>query len=202
MNEWNGFKGVKWQKNVDVANLIEMNYDEYMGDEAFLTGISSKTNKLWKKCESLLKKEAISGVLDVETEIFSGIDNFDAGYIDRKNEVIVGLQTDEPLKRIMNPYGGMRMLKKSLEAYGFRMDKDLEKKFIEFRKTHNDGVFDAYTKEIRKARTNHLITGLPDAYGRGRIIGDYRRLALYGAQFLIEKKLADLDKLSIGRIDI
>ena len=196
MNEWNGFKGVKWQKNVDVANFIEMNYDEYMGDEAFLTGISSKTNKLWKKCESLLKKEAISGVLDVETEIFSGIDNFDAGYIDRKNEVIVGLQTDEPLKRIMNPYGGMRMLKKSLEAYGFRMDKDLEKRFIEFRKTHNDGVFDAYTKEIRKARTNHLITGLPDAYGRGRIIGDYRRLALYGAQFLIEKKLADLDKLS------
>ena len=196
MNEWEGFRGVKWQKNIDVANFIEMNYEEYLGDESFLTGVSNKTNKVWKKCESLLKKEAISGVLDVETDIIAGIDNFEPGYIDRKNEVIVGLQTDEPLKRIINPYGGMRMVKKSLEAYGFRMDKDLYDKFVEFRKTHNDGVFDAYTKDIRKARTNHLITGLPDAYGRGRIIGDYRRLALYGAEYLIQKKQEDLDKLS------
>ena len=196
MNEWECFRGVKWQKNIDVANFIEMNYEEYLGDESFLTGVSNKTNKVWKKCESLLKKEAISGVLDVETDIIAGIDNFEPGYIDRKNEVIVGLQTDEPLKRIINPYGGMRMVKKSLEAYGFRMDKDLYDKFVEFRKTHNDGVFDAYTKDIRKARTNHLITGLPDAYGRGRIIGDYRRLALYGADYLIQKKQEDLDKLS------
>ena len=193
---WDGFKGVKWQKNIDVANFIETNYDEYTKDESFLTGKTNKTAKVWKKCESLLKKEAISGVLDVETDIIAGIDNFEPGYIDRKNEVIVGLQTDEPLKRIINPYGGMRMVKKSLEQYGFRMDKDLHDKFVEFRKTHNDGVFDAYTKDIRKARTNHLITGLPDAYGRGRIIGDYRRMALYGADFIIAKKEEDLDKLS------
>ena len=193
---WDGFKGVKWQRNIDVANFIEMNYEEYTGDESFLVGKSSKTAKVWKKCESLLKKEAISGVLDVETDIIAGIDNFEPGYIDRKNEVIVGLQTDEALKRIINPYGGMRMVKKSLEEYGFRMDKDLHDKFVEFRKTHNDGVYDAYTKEIRKARTNHLITGLPDAYGRGRIIGDYRRMALYGADYIIMKKKEDLDKLS------
>ena len=193
---WEGFKGIKWQKNIDVANFIEMNYDEYTGDESFLAGKSNRTAKVWKKCESLLKKEAISGVLDVETDIIAGIDNFEPGYIDRKNEVIVGLQTDEALKRIINPYGGMRMVKKSLEAYGFRMDKDIYDKFIEFRKTHNDGVFDAYTKDIRKARTNHLITGLPDAYGRGRIIGDYRRMALYGADYIIAKKEEDLDKLA------
>lgn len=196
MKEWEGFKGLKWQKNIDVENFIENNYTEYKGDEKFLKGASSKTSKLWKKCQKLLKKEAISGVLDVETDIISGIDNFDVGYIDRKDEVIVGLQTDEPLKRIINPYGGIRMVKKALEAYGFRMNKDVLLKFEEFRKTHNDGVFDAYTKEIRKARTNHLITGLPDAYGRGRLIGDYRRMALYGADLLIAKKQEDLDKIS------
>ncbi len=196
MNEWEGFKGTKWQKSVDVANFIECNYKEYTGNDTFLTGISKKTSKVWNKCKKLLSKEAISGVLDVETYIMSGIDNFNPGYIDRSNEVIVGLQTDEPLKRIVNPYGGFRMVKQSLEAYGFHLDKDLENKFIEFRKTHNDGVFDAYTPEIRRARHNHLITGLPDAYGRGRIIGDYRRLALYGADALIEQKKSDLNKLN------
>ena len=196
MNEWNGFKGSKWQKNIDVQNFIESNYNEYLDDDKFLTGISKKTSKVWNKCKKLLAKEAISGVLDVETFIMSGIDNFEVGYIDRSNEVIVGLQTDEPLKRIVNPYGGYRMVKKSLEAYGFHLDKQLEQRFKEFRKTHNDGVFDAYTDEIKKARHNHLITGLPDAYGRGRIIGDYRRLALYGADFLIEKKKEDLSKLT------
>lgn len=196
MNEWEGFKGTKWQKNIDVANFIECNYKEYTGNDTFLTGISKKTSKVWNKCKKLLSKEAISGVLDVETYIMSGIDNFNPGYIDRSNEVIVGLQTDEPLKRIVNPYGGFRMVKQSLEAYGFHLDKDLENKFIEFRKTHNDGVFDAYTPEIRRARHNHLITGLPDAYGRGRIIGDYRRLALYGADALIEQKKSDLNKLN------
>ena len=196
MNEWEGFKGTKWQKSVDVSNFIECNYKEYTGNDTFLTGISKKTSKVWNKCKKLLSKEAISGVLDVETYIMSGIDNFNPGYIDRSNEVIVGLQTDEPLKRIVNPYGGFRMVKQSLEAYGFHLDKDLENKFIEFRKTHNDGVFDAYTPEIRRARHNHLITGLPDAYGRGRIIGDYRRLALYGADALIEQKKSDLNKLN------
>ena len=195
MSEWNGFKNGNWQKNIDVAGFIAANYKEYRGDSTFLKGVSSKTQKVWKKCESLIKKEAISGVLDVETDIIAGIDNFEPGYIDRKNEVIVGLQTDEPLKRIVNPYGGMRMVKKSLEAYGYVLNKDIEMKFTEYRKTHNDGVFDAYTKDIRKARTNHLITGLPDAYGRGRLIGDYRRIALYGVDFLIAKKQEDLDKL-------
>ena len=195
MKEWEGFKGTKWQNNIDVQNFIESNYKEYVDDDSFLTGISKKTSKVWNKCKKLLAKEAISGVLDVETFIMSGIDNFNVGYIDRSNEVIVGLQTDEPLKRIVNPYGGYRMVKKSLEAYGFHLDKELEQNFKEFRKTHNDGVFDAYTDEIKKARHNHLITGLPDAYGRGRIIGDYRRLALYGADRLIEQKKSDLSKL-------
>ena len=196
MIEWKDFKGTKWQKNIDVDSFIEDNYSEYTGDESFLKGISKSTSKVWKKCQKLLAKEAISGVLDVETYIMSGIDNFEPGYIDRTNEVIVGLQTDEPLKRIVNPYGGYRMVKKSLEAYGFHLDKELELSFREFRKTHNDGVFDAYTDEIKKARHNHLITGLPDAYGRGRIIGDYRRLALYGADYLIEEKKKDLSNLS------
>ena len=196
MNEWVGFKGTKWQKDIDVQNFIESNYKEYLEDDSFLIGISKKTSKVWGKCKKLLAKEAISGVLDVETFIMSGIDNFEVGYIDRSNEVIVGLQTDAPLKRIVNPYGGYRMVKKSLDAYGFHLEKELEESFKEFRKTHNDGVFDAYTDEIKKARHNHLITGLPDAYGRGRIIGDYRRLALYGSDYLIEKKKEDLSKLT------
>ncbi|MBQ2946476.1 MAG: formate C-acetyltransferase [Bacilli bacterium] len=196
MNEWVGFKGTKWQKEIDVSDFIERNYKEYLEDDSFLTGVSKRTSKIWGKCKKLLAKEAISGVLDVETFIMSGIDNFEVGYIDRNNEVIVGLQTDAPLKRIVNPYGGYRMVKKSLDAYGFHLERELEESFKEFRKTHNDGVFDAYTEEIKKARHNHLITGLPDAYGRGRIIGDYRRLALYGADFLIEKKKEDLSKLT------
>ena len=196
MIEWDGFKGIKWQKNIDVDSFIEQNYKEYLGDDSFLMGPTKSTNKVWKKCKKLLAKESISGVLDVDTFTMSGIDNFEPGYIDRFNEVIVGLQTDEPLKRIVNPYGGLRMVKKSLDAYGFHLDKELELSFKDFRKTHNDGVFDAYTDDIKKARHNHLITGLPDAYGRGRIIGDYRRLALYGADFLIEEKKKDLLKLN------
>lgn len=194
--EWEGFKGTKWQKSIDVNDFIINNYTEYVGDSNFLGGISKKTTKLWNKCKKLLQKEAISGVLDVDTFNMSGIDSFDPGYIDRSNEVIFGLQTDEPLKRIVNPYGGMRMVEKSLESYGFHLEKELEEKFKEYRKTHNEGVFDAYTNEIRTARHNHLITGLPDAYGRGRIIGDYRRVALYGIDFLIENKKEDLDKLN------
>lgn len=195
-NQWEGFKGTKWQKNIDVSDFIHSNYKEYVDDDKFLVGITKKTSKVWNKCKKLLNKESISGVLDVETFIMSGIDSFEPGYIDRADEVIVGLQTDEPLKRIVNPYGGFRMVEKSLEAYGFHLEKELELSFKTFRKTHNEGVFDAYTPEIRKARHNHLITGLPDAYGRGRIIGDYRRLALYGADFLIEQKKNDLSKLT------
>ena len=195
MKEWENFKGTNWQKGIDVSDFIKSNYKEYTGDDSFLAGISKKTEKVWNKCIKVLDKERITGVLDVETFIFSGIDNFNPGYIDRGNEVIVGLQTDEPLKRIINPYGGFRMVKKSLEAYGYHIDSELEDKFVEYRKTHNDGVFDAYTADIKKARHNHLITGLPDAYGRGRIIGDYRRVALYGVDYLIESKKQDLDKL-------
>lgn len=196
MKEWENFKGTKWQKSIDVDNFIESNYTEYTDDSKFLTGISHKTHKVWDKCKKLLESEAITGVLDVDTYTFSGIDNFDAGYISKANEVIVGLQTDEPLKRIVNPYGGIRMVDEALEAYGYHLDTYTETKFREFRKTHNEGVFDAYTADIKKARHNHLITGLPDAYGRGRIIGDYRRLALYGADFLIEEKKKDKEALS------
>lgn len=195
MKEWEDFKGSTWKDKIDVNKFIVDNYKEYIDDDKFLKGISKKTEKVWNKCKKLLARESISGVLDVETFVMSGIDNFEPGYIDKSNEVIFGLQTDEPLKRIVNPYGGLRMVDKALEAYGYHMDKDLEVKFKEYRKTHNDAVFDAYTDEIKLARHNHLITGLPDSYGRGRIIGDYRRLALYGADFLIEKKKEDLNKL-------
>lgn len=190
------FKGEKWKNNIDVEDFILQNYTEYTGDESFLEGPTDKTKKVWSKCEELLKKELEKGVLDVETNILSGIDTFAPGYIDKENEVIFGLQTDAPLKRIVNPYGGMRMVRQELEAYGYKLNEDVEKKFTEYRKTHNDGVFDAYTEEIRRARSSHLLTGLPDAYGRGRIIGDYRRIALYGIDFLIEKKQEDLKNIT------
>ena len=185
MNEWEGFKGTKWQKNIDVEDFITSNYHEYREDESFLRGISKKTTKLWEKCKKILKKESISGILDVETYRVSGIDSFEPGYIDRHNEVIVGLQTDEPLKRIINPYVGLKMINSTLESHGYSLDKDLERHFKEFRKTHYDGVYDAYTTDIRRANYNKLITGLPDSYGRGKILADYRRCALYGIDFLI-----------------
>ena len=195
MNEWEGFKGTKWQKNVDVEDFITSNYHEYRDDESFLKGTSKKTTKVWEKCKKLLKKEEISGVLNIETYRISGIDSFEPGYIDRHSEVIVGLQTDEPLKRIINPYSGLKMITSSLESYGYTLDKDIERHFKEFRKTHNDGIYDAYTSDVRRAYYNKLIKGLPDSYGRGRIIGDYRRCALYGIDFLIERKKEDLLKL-------
>jgi formate C-acetyltransferase len=189
------FKGTKWKEQIDVEDFILNNYHEYKGDESFLVGISDKTKKVWNKCEILLNEELNKGVLDVETKIISGINNFNAGYIDEENEVIVGLQTDKPLKRIVNPYGGIKMVHSALESYGYSLDKDLDESFQSYRKTHNDGVFDAYTKEIKRTRKSGLITGLPDAYGRGRIIGDYRRVALYGIDFLIENKKQDLLKI-------
>ena len=191
---WEGFKTGKWCDTVDVSDFIKLNYIPYTGDESFLAPPTEKTKKVHSKINSLVLEELRKGVLDVETEIFSGIDRFDAGYIDKENETIVGLQTDAPLKRIVNPYGGMRMVNQALESYNYELDAERKKDFMEFRKTHNDGVFDAYTSDMRRARTVGLMTGLPDAYGRGRIIGDYRRIALYGIDYLIEKKQADFDE--------
>ena len=192
---WEKFKGNLWKETINVENFIRENYTEYTGDDSFLTNISDKTNKVWDKCQKLILEEMKNGIIDVDTVHMSGIDSFAPGYIDKDNEVIVGLQTDAPLKRIVNPYGGIRMVYSALESYGFKLDETVDKYFNEYRKTHNQGVFDAYTKEIRRARSSHLLTGLPDAYGRGRIIGDYRRIALYGIDFLIEKKQEDLDKI-------
>lgn len=198
VNAWKGFKGDNWKNNIDVEDFIVNNYKEYRGDDSFLCGISKKTKKVWDKCEKLLAKEAKVGLLDVETDAVSGINTFKPGYIDRPNEVIFGLQTDKPLKRIVNLYGGTRMAEKALAAYGKHLNSEIEKHFCEYRKTHNDGVFDVYTPEIRKARKAGLITGLPDAYGRGRIIGDYRRVALYGIDFLIEEKKKDWSKIDVS----
>ncbi|MFI3307878.1 MAG: pyruvate formate lyase family protein, partial [Mycoplasmatota bacterium] len=178
---------------INVSKFIEENYTEYLGDESFLQPITNKTKAIWEKCEELLKEELKKGVLDVELTKVSGINSFEAGYIDKENEVIFGLQTDKPLKRIVNPFGGVRMAKQAAASYGYNTDELL--KTFKGVKTHNDGVFEAYTKDILKARKNGLITGLPDAYGRGRIIGDYRRIALYGIDYLIEEKQKDLEPL-------
>ena len=181
---------------INVRDFIQQNYTEYLGDESFLQTYTDKTFKLWQKCQELLKQERkAGGVLDIDTEHFSGICSFGPGYIDRENEVIVGLQTDAPLKRMMNPYGGLRMVEQSLSAYGYEMEDNLKSHFKEFRKTHNDGVFSAYPKSVRKARHSGLLTGLPDSYGRGRIIGDYRRVALYGIDYLVKQKIEDYNKL-------
>ena len=191
---WRSFKGDAWKTSANVGDFILQNYKEYKGDDSFLQSATPKTTKVWNRCKKLLAKEMKKGLLDVELNRVSGIDSFDAGYIDKKNEVIFGLQTDKPLKRIVNPYGGVRMVEKALGAYNKSFNKNRFADFKEFRKTHNDGVFDAYTKEVRLARTNGLLTGLPDAYGRGRIIGDYRRVALYGIDKLVEWKKADFLK--------
>ena len=200
MDCYRNFKGENWKQKIDVEDFILNNYTLYEGDESFLSGPTAATTKVWNKCEDLIKKELENGILDVDTKNVSGINSFNAGYIDKENEVIVGLQTDAPLKRMVNPYGGVRMVKESLAAYGYEWDKDVAEKFTKYRKTHNDGVFDAYTSDIRKARHAGLLTGLPDAYGRGRIIGDYRRIALYGIDYLIDEKKKDgmaLEKVEI-----
>ena len=194
LNEWNGFNDGVWTKEINVRNFIQKNYTLYEGDDSFLADVSQKTKKVWNKCEELLAEELKKGgVLDVETDIISGITNFAPGYIDKENEVIVGLQTDAPLKRIVNLYGGKRMAHQSLEQYGYKLNEEIDRHFNEYRKTHNEGGFDAYPKRTRLARTAGLLTGLPDAYGRGRIIGDYRRVALYGIDHLIEEKQKDLN---------
>ena len=196
------FKGEKWREEINVSDFVDNNYTEYTGDDSFLQGKSAKTAKVWAVCEKLLAKELKVHLLDVDLKHISGINNFPAGYIDKKNEVIVGLQSDKPLKRIINPFGGIRMVKNALGAYNKKMDPRNEEIFDKMiRKTHNDGVFDAYTPNIRKARSAGLITGLPDAYGRGRIIGDYRRVALYGIDKLIAEKQKDLLEPDMLEID-
>ena len=192
---WRGFKTGEWRHVVNVRNFIQKNYTPYAGGDGFLEGTTEKTKKVWEKAHGLILEEVKKGIVDVDTTVVSGIDNFAPGYIDKDNEVIVGLQTDAPLKRIVNPFGGMRMAKSALEQYGYQLDPDVEKHFNLYRKTHNDGVFDAYPGRIRVARSAGLLTGLPDAYGRGRIVGDYRRVPLYGTDFLIESKKADLKLL-------
>ena len=195
IDAWKNFKNGDWTNSINVKNFIELNYTKYDGDESFLENTTKKTKSVWDRCSKLLKEELQKHVLDIDTVNMSGINSFEAGYIDKDNEVIVGLQTDAPLKRMINPYGGIKMVYKELEAYNYELDPTVDKYFNEFRKSHNQGVFDAYTEEIRKARHVGLLTGLPDAYGRGRIIGDYRRIALYGIDYLIEKKKEDLTNL-------
>ena len=190
-----------WSHTVDVQDFIQRNYTPYDGDESFLTPPTQRTRELWDEVKVLLEKERqAGGVLDVDASTISDIDAYAPGYIDKDKEVIVGLQTDTPLKRAIMPFGGIRMVKKSLEAYGRKMDPKVEEIF-KYRKTHNDGVFDVYTPDIKKARHSHIITGLPDAYGRGRIIGDYRRVALYGTDFLIQSKQNDLNGLTYDVMD-
>lgn len=195
MDAWRGFKKGNWSENIDTRDFIQLNYTPYEGDEGFLAEPTERTKNLWKKAEDLILEEVRSKTIKVDTTRVSGINNYPAGYLDKENELIVGFQTDEPMKRIVNPYGGYRMVTNSLDAYGLKMDPTIEKYFNEFRKTHNQGVFDAYTSQMRKARTVGLLTGLPDAYGRGRIIGDYRRVALYGIDRLREDKLNEFRKL-------
>ncbi|MCE5221732.1 MAG: formate C-acetyltransferase [Clostridium sp.] len=199
--QWDGFKDGTWQEGIDVRNFIQKNYKLYEGDASFLEDKTEKTSKVWKKAYELIVEEVKKGIIDVATDVVAGIDNYAPGYIDKDNEVIVGLQTDAPLKRIVNPFGGIRMVQSSLKEYGYKLDENIEKYFPQYRKTHNEGVFDAYTKEIRAARSAGLLTGLPDAYGRGRVIGDYRRVALYGIDYLIEEKKRDLDNLNGDMLD-
>ena len=199
--QWEGFNKGAWSEGIDVRNFIQKNYTAYEGDKSFLVGPTEKTQKVFDKVQALIVEEIKKGIIDVSTDRVSGIDNYDAGYIDKDNEIIVGLQTDAPLKRIVNPFGGMRMVETSLKEYGFKMDDEIRSHFNSYRKTHNQGVFHAYTKETRAARSAGLLTGLPDAYGRGRIIGDYRRIALYGIDYLINEKQKDYDNIEAATVE-
>ena len=195
MDQWNGFKGRLWKEEINVRDFIQNNYKPYDGDESFLEGPTEATNKLWGRLQELQKEErAKGGVLDMETEVVAGLTAYGPGYIDESMkdlDQIVGHQTDKPLKRAFMPYGGIKMAEESCKNYGYEPNPELHKIFTEYHKTHNQGVFDAYTPEMRKARHSHIITGLPDTYGRGRIVGDYRRVALYGIDFLMEEKKKD-----------
>ena len=198
---WNGFNKGDWQDEINVRDFIQQNYCEYTGDAKFLSGATKRTDDLMKKVQDLFKLERqFGGVLDIDTATVSSLTSFSPGYIDKANEIIVGMQTNRPLKRSVNPFGGMRMVRQACEAYGYKLSDKVEEEF-RFRTTHNDGVFRAYTDEMRMARKCHVITGLPDAYGRGRIIGDYRRVALYGVDKLIEEKKKDKNNLASRTFD-
>ena len=196
---WNDFESGDWQTDINVRDFIQKNYTPYEGDSSFLADATEKTKKLWNEVLELYKKEkeAPGNVLDIDTKTISTISSHEAGYIDKDLEEIVGLQTDSPLKRAIMPFGGIKIVEKSCEAYGRKIDPEVDKIFHSIRKTHNDGVFDVYTPDVRRARSNKLLTGLPDGYGRGRIIGDYRRIALYGVDFLINEKQEELDSLDV-----
>ncbi len=200
--EWRGFQGTKWNTDVDVRDFIQNNYTQYDGDESFLSGPTEATDKLWGILQGLQKEErAKGGVLDMETKIVSSITAYGPGYISEETkglEQVVGLQTDKPLKRAFMPFGGIKMAEQACTTYGYTPDPELHKIFTKYRKTHNEGVFDAYTDEMKLVRHNHILTGLPDTYGRGRIVGDYRRVALYGIDFLITKKQEDLNFIGSG----
>ncbi len=194
------FESGLWSKEIDVRDFIQVHYTPYYGDESFLAGPTKKTQTVWKKLTDLFVEELKKGVLDV-SQIPSSITAHKPGYIDKENEVIVGLQTDAPLKRAISPNGGLRMVTTALKAFGYEPDANVVEIFTKYRKTHNDGVFDAYTSDVRKCRSSHVLTGLPDAYGRGRIIGDYRRVALYGVDRLVEHKKAEKDALDDAMVD-
>ena len=200
--EWRTFKGTKWTEDINVREFIQNNYTPYSGDESFLEGPTEATEKLWDKIQELQKEErARGGVLECETEVVSGLTSYGPGYIDPEHkelEKVVGLQTDKPLKRAFMPYGGIKMAEEAAENYGFHINDKFHKIFNEYHKTHNQAVFDAYTPEMKRARHSHIVTGLPDTYGRGRIVGDYRRVALYGIDFLVEKKREDFDNCGDG----
>ena len=200
--QWKGFQKGDWQSEINVRDFIQRNYTPYEGDDSFLATTTEKTKKLWDKVLELYKKEQASpgGVLDIDTKTVSTVSSHEAGYIEKDLEDIVGLQTDAPLKRAIMPFGGIRIVEKSCEAYGRKVDEEVEEIFHKYRKTHNDGVFSVYTPDIRAARSSHLITGLPDGYGRGRIIGDYRRVALYGVDVLIEEKKEELEILNVDEL--
>ena len=198
---WEGFKGGIWQDSINVRDFIQTNYQEYTGDASFLAGPTERTKALMKKVEALFALERqFGGVLDIDTQTVSSLTSYAPGYIDKQNELIVGMQTNRPLRRGVNPFGGIRMARQACEAYGYKLSDKVEEEF-RFRTTHNDGVFRAYTDEMRAARKCHVITGLPDAYGRGRIIGDYRRVALYGIDRLIEEKKKDKASLACGNFN-
>src|SRR6185436_12615692 len=191
---WRGFKGGLWQNEINVRDFIQQNYEPYEGNEEFLASATERTEKIWDRLEELFVQERKKGVLDVSM-IPSSITAHAPGYIDKGNEVIVGLQTEAPLKRAIMPNGGFRMVLGSLKTYGYEATPAVIETFTKYRKTHNEGVFDAYTPEIRACRSSHVLTGLPDAYGRGRIIGDYRRVPLYGVARLIRAKEQEKEKL-------
>ena len=200
--EWRGFKGTHWVDEVDVRDFVQNNYTPYDGDDSFLQPPTEATSKLWDILQGLQKEErAKGGVLDMETEVVSGITAYKAAYMaegTKEIEKVVGLQTDKPLKRAFMPFGGIKMAEQACETYGYKPNPKFHKIFTEYHKTHNQGVYDAYTPEMRLARKNKIITGLPDTYGRGRIVGDYRRVALYGIDFLIAKKKEDMAHCGCG----